>query len=82
MPAFTVVVDVTAILTGIALAVAGFVVVVLVAVLVLRLLGVVLGDDRDAAEAGPEGGEPAEADAPDQDGGQEGSPAGEEPPAS
>lgn len=37
--------DATALLVGIVLAAAGFFVVVLVCVLVLRLLGVVLGDD-------------------------------------
>ncbi|HEX6538240.1 MAG TPA: hypothetical protein VF155_03560 [Candidatus Dormibacteraeota bacterium] len=46
--------DATGVLLGIGLAVAGFAVVVLVTALVLRLIGVVLGDD-DAGDTGDAG---------------------------
>lgn len=44
--------DVTVIVIGLALAVAGFAVVILVTVVVLRLLGVVLGEGGTAADPG------------------------------
>lgn len=62
--------DATAILAGIALAVAGFFVVVLVAVLVLRLLGVVLGEDDGQEAPDAEGIGAAASDASDQDAGE------------
>lgn len=55
--------DVTVIVVGLTLAVAGFAVVILVTVIVLRLLGVVLGDGGGAAPDA-ESGVDAVADAP------------------
>ena len=55
--------DVGGVLLGVGLAVVGFAVVVLVSVLVLRLLGVVLGEGGSDAEASDDAAEPPE-DAP------------------